>query len=80
MARLRRFAMAALAAVTVAVGSLASATPASAAMSCQTALALHDIYMATGYIILGTNSSPTASATASYWFGKASGILQGACS
>ena len=76
MTRLRRLAITVLAAATVAVGSLATATPASAAMSCRTALAVHDIYMVTGQIFLSLGDPVTAS----HWFGKASGILQGACS
>ena len=76
MTRLRRFAIAALAAATVTVGNLATVAPASAAMSCATAMAVADVYIATGNIFLGLGQ---ASLAATY-YGRAMGIMQGACS
>jgi hypothetical protein len=76
MTKLRRFAIAALAAATVTIGSLATAAPAAAAMSCATAMGIADVYTATGNIFLGLGQSGLA---ASY-YGRARGIMEGACS
>ena len=76
MSRLRRFAIAALAAATVTVGSLATVSPASAAMKCSTATALASAYIATGDVFFALGYASKAAA----YYGKAQGIMQGACS
>ena len=76
MARLRRFAIAALAAATVTAGSLAT-TPAASAlpMSCTTARAIARAYIATGDVFYAVGNYSTAS----YWYGRAQGVMDGAC-
>ena len=74
MSRLRRFAIALLAAVTVAVGSLAVPAPASAMpMSCAVRYQLSRSYYATAQIFNALGDY----ATAMYWVGKSYGILEG---
>jgi hypothetical protein len=74
MAGLRRLAIAVLAAATVAAGSLATTSSASAMpMSCTTRLALGATYIATGNVFYGVGSYQLAS----YWYGKAEGIMTG---
>ena len=74
MTRPRRFAISMLAAATVVVGSLATPSPASA-MDCSSARVLQGIYRMTGdalfYMGLSTN--------ATYWYGRAHGVTDGAC-
>ena len=74
MMRLRRFAIAVLAAATVVVGSLATPSTASA-MDCNSAQVLKSIYYMTGeaffYMGMPTN--------ATYGYGRAAGIIDGAC-
>ena len=77
MTRLRRFAIAALAAATLAVGSLATVPTASAMpMSCTVALALAESYIATGNVFYGLGAYQQAN----WWYGKASGLTQASCS
>jgi hypothetical protein len=76
MTRLRRFAIAALAAATVTVGSLATVPPASAAMACSTAMALASAYMATGDVFFALGHVSKAAA----YYGRAQGLMQAACS
>ena len=76
MTRLRRFAIVALAAATVTIGSLAIVQPASAAMKCSTAMALASAYMATGDVLYALGQVSAAAA----YYGRAGGLLQGACS
>ena len=76
MTRLRQFAIAGLAAATVAIGSLATTATASALpMSCSTAIFISHVYMITA------NAYNAAGDMAgwNYWRGKAEGILAGAC-
>jgi hypothetical protein len=75
MARFRRFAIALLAASTVAVGGLVVApTQASAMpMSCATRYALAEAYYATAQVFYALGDY----ATAHFWAGKAYGILVG---
>lgn len=74
MTRLRRFAIAFLAASTVAFGSLALAAPASAApMSCELRWALSETYYATAQIFYALGDYTTAF----YWVGKSYGIVEG---
>jgi hypothetical protein len=73
-ARLRRFAIASLAAFTVAVGNFA--VPAAAAampMSCTVRYLLADSYYATGQVFYALGDD----ANAYYWWGKAYGIVEG---
>ena len=74
MMRSRRFAIAMLAAATVVVGSLATPSTASA-MDCSTARVLQSIYYMTGeaFFYMGKPTSAT------YWYGRAAGITDGAC-
>jgi len=72
----RRIAIAAAAAATIAVGSLAAPTTASAApMTCNTAMMVSDIYEVTA----GAFAALGQKLLAFYWFGRAAGILDGAC-
>jgi hypothetical protein len=74
MSRLRRFAIALLAASTVAVGSLAVPPSASAMpMSCAVRYQLSRSYYATAQIFYALGDY----ATAHFWAGKAYGILEG---
>ena len=77
MNKLRRFAIAALAAATVTIGSLAAAPTASALpMSCTVSLALAQTYIATGNVFYGLGAYQQAN----YWYGRAEGLVQAACS
>jgi hypothetical protein len=74
MARLRRFAIALLAASTVAVGSLAVPSAASAMpMSCAVRYQLSRTYYATAQVFHALGDYTTAF----YWAGKSYGILEG---
>jgi hypothetical protein len=77
MTKLKLFAVAALAAVIVGVAGLVAAPSASAKprMSCAQAIQLSRVYIANGNVMLGIGSPAAASA----WFGRAQGILDGAC-
>jgi hypothetical protein len=76
MTKFRRFAIAALAAATVTVGSLATVPTASALpMSCNTARTLARAYITTGDVLYALGSYSAASA----WYGKAEGIMMAAC-
>ena len=77
MTKLKMFAATALATTAVGIGGLAAAPSASAQpMSCDTALRLADHYRALGDIALYVFGSP---ATASFYYGKASGLMAAAC-
>ena len=77
MTRLRRFAIAVVAAATVAIGSLAAAPAASALpMSCTVSLALAESYLATGNVFYGLGAYQQAN----FWYGRAAGLVQAACS
>ena len=74
MARLKRFAIALLAASTVAVGSLAVPAAASAMpMSCTVRYQLSLSYHATGQVFYALGDD----AMAYYWWGRSYGILDG---
>lgn len=74
MTRLRRLAIALLAASTVAAGSLTVPTAASAMpMSCAVRYQLSRSYYATGQIFYALGDD----ALAYYWWGKSYGILEG---
>ena len=74
MSRLRRLAIALLAASTVAVGSLAVPAAASAMpMSCAVRYQLSRSYYATGQVFYALGDD----ALAYYWWGKSYGILEG---
>jgi hypothetical protein len=74
MSRLRRLAIAFLAAATVAVGSLAVPATASAmTMSCAVRYQLSRSYYATGQIYYALGDD----AMAYYWWGRSYGILDG---
>ena len=77
MNKLRRFAIAALSAATVTIGSLAATPTASAMpMSCTVSLALAETYIATGNVFYGLGAYQQAN----YWYGRAEGLIQAACS
>jgi hypothetical protein len=76
MSKLKIFAMTALATAAIAVGGLATAPSASAAISCSQAIKLAESYRVTGDFFLNYVGSP---ARASYWYGRAEGIMDGAC-
>ena len=74
LARLRRFAIALLAASTVAVGSLALPAPASAMpMSCVVRYQLSLSYYATGQVFYALGND----ADAYFWWGKSYAIIEG---
>ena len=74
MTRLRRLAIAWLAASTIAVGSLAVPATASAMpMSCAVRYQLSRSYYATAQIFYALGDYPTAM----YWVGKSYGIVEG---
>ena len=74
MSRIRRFAIALLAASTVAVGSFAVPAAASAMpMSCAVRYQLSRSYYATAQIFYALGDYPTAM----YWVGKSYGIVEG---
>jgi hypothetical protein len=77
MTRLKMFAMIGLAASGIGVGGLAAAPSASAKpISCETAIVLARRFMALGDIALYVFHD---SVQASYYYGKGSGVLAGAC-
>ena len=71
MMRLRRFAIAVLASVTIVVGSLATPSTASA-MDCRSAAVVGDFYHFTAWALWLMGSSESR-----YWSGKAAGIMVG---
>ena len=74
MTRLRRFAIAVLAASTVAFGNLALPAPASAMpMSCEVRYKLSEAYYATAQVFYALGDTHTAF----YWVGKSYGIIEG---
>lgn len=74
MSKLRRFAIAVLAASTIAVVSLAVPAPASALpMSCETRYLLSEAYYATAQVFYSLGDYTTAF----FWAGKAYGIVVG---
>ena len=74
MTRLRRLAIAALAATTVTVGSIATVPTASAMpMSCTVRKQLALSYYATGQVFYALGDD----ANAYFWWGKAYGIVEG---
>jgi hypothetical protein len=76
MNKVKIFAVAGLAAASIAVGGLATAPPASAAISCSQAMKLSDSYRVTGDFFFYYVGSPVLAA---YWYGRAESILDGAC-
>ena len=75
-ARVKRLAIATLAAAIVTVGSLAATSTASALpMSCNVAANLYKAYMTTGHAFTAIG----ATVTAAYWYGRAVGIIELAC-
>jgi hypothetical protein len=76
MTRLRRFAIAALAAATVTVGSLATVPTASALpRSCDQVQALVNAYWATGWAFY----SAGVYSAAYYWWGRSDQLAAGGC-
>ena len=74
MIRLRTFAIAAIAAATVTIGSLASAPSASAmTMTCQQRYTSYVAYWAYGMALYNGGQY----ALAFYWFGKGEGLMEG---
>jgi len=74
MMRLRRFAIAVFAAATVVVGSLTTPSTASA-MDCSSAQMLKSIYQMTGDALFYLGKFTNAT----YWYGRAAGIIDGGC-
>ena len=72
MMRLRRFAIAVLASVTIVVGSLATPSTASA-MDCTSAKVVENIYVTTAWALTGMGRY----AEAMYFLGKGEGIVAG---
>ena len=72
MMRLRRFAIAVLASVTIVVGSLATPSTASA-MDCMSAGVVENIYTTTAWALTGMGMY----AEAMYFLGKGEGIVAG---
>ena len=76
MSGFRRIAIAVVAAATITVGSLAAPPTATAApMTCSTAVMLSDIYELTA----GALAALGQKLLAFYYFGRAAGVLEGAC-
>jgi hypothetical protein len=76
MTRLKRFTMAAFAAATVAVGSFATTSTASALpISCNLAAHIAHMYMMTGNAMAEAGLMTGAY----YWWGRAVGVMEGAC-
>jgi hypothetical protein len=75
MTRLRRHAIAWLAASTVAAGSLVVVPPAAAKprMLCSVRLQLSEAYLSIGRVHLSLGATQSAS----YWFGRAEGVITG---
>jgi hypothetical protein len=75
MRKLKLVAVSALAAATMAVGGLATAPPAHAALSCETAIAVAQYYFALGQLELQRGNLIAAER----WIARAEGVLIGAC-
>jgi hypothetical protein len=76
MTKLKMLATTTLAAAAIAVGGLAASPPASAMpMSCERALALADAYMVIGRMLYNDGNY----AAASYYYGRATGVVEAAC-
>ena len=76
MSGFRRMARATVAAATISLGSLAAPATASAAtMSCNTAGIVSEIYELTASALAALGQTKLAF----YWFGRAAGVLDGAC-
>ena len=76
MSGFRSIAIAAVAATTITVGSLAAPPTASAAtMTCNTAGMVSEIYELTASALAALGQTKLAF----YWFGRAAGVLDGAC-
>ena len=76
MSKLKIFALTALAVVAIVVGGLVTAPSASAApKTCAQALALSRAYIAAGDVMLALGHS----AAAAGYYGRAQGLLEGAC-
>jgi hypothetical protein len=76
MARFKMFAVAALATLVLGVGGLAAAPSASAMpMSCDRALALSQAYIVIGNMLYNDGNYTAAS----YYYGRATGVVEGAC-
>ena len=76
MSGFRRIVIATVAAATVTLGSLAAPPTASAAtMTCSTAGMVSDIYELTAAALAALGQKKLAF----YWFGRAAGVLDGAC-
>jgi hypothetical protein len=74
MIRVKKLAIAAFASATVAAAGLCSAPSAEAMpMSCTVRLALAETYIATGNVFYSIGSNQQAS----YWYGRARGIMEG---
>jgi hypothetical protein len=76
MNKLKMFAITTLAAATIGVGGLVASPSASAVpMSCDRALALAQAYIVIGNMLYNDGNY----AAASYYYGRAEGVIQGAC-
>jgi hypothetical protein len=76
MTTLKRFAVAALVAAVIGVGGIGGVpTAAAAPLTCAEALAVSRVYSSQGNALLAAGHP----AAASYWYGRAVGILEGAC-
>ena len=76
MHKLKLFAITALSAATIGVGGLVTAPSASAKpMSCDRALALAQAYMVIGRMLYNDGHY----AAASYYYGKAEGVIDASC-
>jgi hypothetical protein len=75
MNKLKMFAITTLAAATIGVGGLMAAPSASAAYPCDRALALAQAYIVIGDMLFNDGNYRSAS----YYYGRARGLLDGAC-
>jgi len=75
MKKLTMLGVAALAAATVAIGGLASAPSASAAISCQRAIELSAQYGTQGDFFLYVVGGRVGREQAMYWYGKSEAVL-----
>jgi len=74
--RLKTFRVAALGATAILIGSLATPPPAAAMRAtCSTARAIAQSYIAAGNVAYGLGDYQTAS----YWYGRAQGVVEVAC-
>ena len=75
MNKLKMFAITALAAAMIGVGGLAAAPSASAKPSCDRALALAQAYIVIGGMLYNDGNYRAAE----YYYGRAQGLMDGAC-